>query len=43
MGKAYVNGVYIEVSSDGEFIDQGTEIEIIKINHNKILVKRLKK
>jgi membrane-bound ClpP family serine protease len=43
MGKAYVNGVYVEVSSDGEFIDQNTEIEIIKIDHNKIVVKPLNK
>ena len=41
MGKAYVNGVYVEVSSDGEFIDQNMDIEIIKIDHNKIIVKPL--
>jgi membrane-bound ClpP family serine protease len=41
MGKAYINGVYVEVSSDGEFIDQNTEIEILKIDHNKIVVKPL--
>ncbi len=41
MGKAYINGVYVEVSSEGEFIDQNTEIEIIKIDHKKIIVKPL--
>jgi len=43
MGKAYVNGVYVEVSSEGDFIDPNTEIEIMKINHNKIIVKPIKK
>ncbi len=40
MGKAIINGEYFEVATTGDFIDQHTEIEIIKIDHNKIFVKR---
>lgn len=39
MGKAIINGDYYEVSSIGEFIDQGTEIEVTKVVNNKIKVK----
>jgi membrane-bound ClpP family serine protease len=39
MGKALINGEYYEVKTNGEFIDQDTEIEVVKIDHNKILVK----
>ncbi|MCF8378344.1 MAG: NfeD family protein [Bacteroidales bacterium] len=39
MGKAYLNGEYYEVRSNGELIDEGSEIEVIKINVNKITVK----
>ncbi|MBC8488159.1 MAG: NfeD family protein [Bacteroidetes bacterium] len=39
MGKAMINGEYYEVKSTGEFIDDNTELEIIKIDHNKITVK----
>jgi membrane-bound ClpP family serine protease len=39
MGKAFINGEYYEVRSNGEMIDPGTEIEITKIDVNKITVK----
>ncbi len=42
MGKANFNGKYFEVSSTGDFIDEGKEIVIVKIDHNKIYVKTKK-
>jgi membrane-bound ClpP family serine protease len=39
MGKALFNDEYYEVRSSGDFIDEGTEIIISKIEHNKIFVK----
>ena len=39
-GKAMINGDYYEVHTQSEFVDPGTEIEIIKIDFNKIYVKR---
>ena len=39
MGKAFINDDYYEVRSSGEFIDEGSEIIITKIEHNKIFVK----
>lgn len=41
MGKALFNGEYYEVKTNGEFIDQETEIEVVNIEFNKILVKKL--
>lgn len=41
-GKAVFNQEYYEVHSYGEFIDQNQEIEIVKIEFNKIFVKRKK-
>ena len=40
MGKAEFNGEYYEVNAMGQFIDPGTEIEIVKIEYNKITVKK---
>ncbi len=40
MGKAMINGEFFEVSTNGDFIDQQTEIEVVKIEYNKIIVKR---
>lgn len=40
MGKALINDEFYEVSTNGDFIDQQTEIEVIKIEFNKIIVKR---
>jgi membrane-bound ClpP family serine protease len=39
IGKAFINGDYYEVSTTGEYIDQGTEIVVTKIVNNKIKVK----
>jgi membrane-bound ClpP family serine protease len=40
MGKALINGEFYEVSTNGDFIDQQTDIIVLKIDHNKIIVKR---
>lgn len=40
-GKALINDEYYEVHTQGEFIDQQKEIEVIKIQANKIIVKLL--
>lgn len=41
MGKALINNEYYEVSTSGEVIDPGTEIEVVKIENNKIFVKSI--
>jgi membrane-bound ClpP family serine protease len=41
MGKALIGGEYFEVKTTGEFIDQETEIEVVKTEHNKIIVKKV--
>ena len=38
-GKALFNDEYFEVCTTGEFIDPEIEIEVAKIQHNKIFVK----
>lgn len=38
MGKVKINGEVIEAQSTGAFIDQNTEIKILKILSNKIIV-----
>lgn len=40
MGKALINGEFYEVSTNGDFIDQQTDIIVGKIEYNKIIVKR---
>lgn len=40
MGKAEFAGEFYEVNALGQFIDPGTEIEIVKIENNKITVKK---
>ncbi|MDY0078587.1 MAG: hypothetical protein RBR87_15065 [Bacteroidales bacterium] len=42
-GKALINNVFYEVHSLSEFIDEEQEIEIIKIESNKIFIKTLNK
>ena len=42
MGKAIFQDKYFEVSTNTEFIDQDVEIEIIKIEGKKIIVKQKK-
>lgn len=43
MGKAVFQDKFFEVSALAEFIDENTEIEIIKIAGNKIFIKNLNK
>ncbi|MEN8116031.1 MAG: NfeD family protein [Bacteroidota bacterium] len=43
MGKAKVNGEVVEAQSTGAFIDHNTEIKVIKIVSNKIIVEPFKK
>ncbi len=42
-GKALFGDEYFEVHTYGTFIDQNTEIEVVKIENNKIFVKQAKK
>lgn len=39
MGKAFINNLQVEVHSLGEFIDEEKEVEVVKIQQNKIFVK----
>ena len=39
-GKALIKGEFYEVHTNSDFIDQNKEIVIIKIDHNKIIVKQ---
>ena len=43
MGKAEFENKFVEVDSRGDFIDQGTQVEIIKIDNSKIYIKPFKK
>lgn len=43
MGKIKINGEVVEAQSGGTYIDEHTEIQIIKIHLNKIIVEPLKK
>ncbi|PLX11626.1 MAG: hypothetical protein C0598_07670 [Marinilabiliales bacterium] len=43
MGKALINGEYIEVSAQSEFIDEGTDIEVFKVKGNKVYIKQIQK
>ncbi len=43
MGKVKVNGEVVEAQSTGSFIDHNTEITVLKIESNKIIVEPLKK
>ncbi|MEZ5104145.1 MAG: NfeD family protein [Draconibacterium sp.] len=42
-GKVKVNGEVVEAQSTGSFIDPQTEVKILKIHTNKIIVEPLKK
>ncbi|MCB9261145.1 MAG: hypothetical protein H6607_02060 [Flavobacteriales bacterium] len=41
MGTALLNGKKIEVSSLGEVIDSGAELEVLRVEQNKIFVKQI--
>ena len=38
-GKIFINDNYYEANSAGDFIDQKTTVEVVKIEHNRIVVK----
>jgi membrane-bound ClpP family serine protease len=40
MGKALINNDYCEVTTNGEFVDENEEIIIVKIEGNKIIVRK---
>ncbi|MBN1339445.1 MAG: NfeD family protein [Bacteroidales bacterium] len=42
MGKAFINGEYYEVKTTGEYLEPGTEIEVLRIEQSKITVKSIK-
>ena len=42
-GKVKINGDVVEAQSTGSFIDQQTEVKVIKVLSNKIIVEPLKK
>ncbi len=42
-GKVKVNGEVVEAQSTGSFVDQQTEVTIVKVLSNKIIVEPLKK
>ncbi|HBF89181.1 MAG TPA: hypothetical protein DDX39_11115 [Bacteroidales bacterium] len=42
MGKVMINNEIFEAQSSGEYINQHTEIEVIALSQNKIIVKPLK-
>lgn len=39
IGKALVNGITIEAKSTGQFIDENTDIEVVKVLKSNIIVK----
>ena len=39
MGMVLVNGVAVEASAQGSFLDPNTEVEVIKVERRKIIVK----
>lgn len=41
-GKAQINGEVIEVQSTGKFVDPNTEIQVLEVNTNKVIVEPLK-
>ncbi|WP_320113535.1 NfeD family protein [Draconibacterium orientale] len=42
-GKVKINGETVEAQSTGSFIDHNTEIRVLKIEYNKIIVEPIKK
>jgi membrane-bound ClpP family serine protease len=41
MGKAEIKGEFYEVKTLSQFIDEGSEIEIVKVENSKITVKKI--
>jgi len=42
VGKAEINGHFVEVDARTEFVDEGTPVKVTKIEKNKIFIKPLK-
>lgn len=40
-GNAFIGGIKLEVSTEGEIIEAHQEIEIVKMNQNRIVVRRV--
>jgi membrane-bound ClpP family serine protease len=40
MGTIFINDMYVEAETRNDFIDQNTEIEIIKVLPNRVIVKK---
>lgn len=40
MGKVKINDQYAEASAQGEFIDENTEVTVVKVDGSKIIVKK---
>ena len=40
-GKAHINGKLVDVVSDGDFIDPGTQIEVIEVAGNRVVVRAI--
>ena len=38
-GKAHINGQLVDVVSDGDFIDPGTNIEVVEVAGNRVVVR----
>lgn len=39
-GKAQIDGKFVDVVSDGPFIEQGTAIEVLEVNGNRVVVRQ---
>ncbi len=40
MGKILINGATVEAKTNGEFIDENTEVNIVEVNKTNVLVKK---
>jgi membrane-bound serine protease (ClpP class) len=38
-GKAEIDGRYVDVVSDGPFLNEGTTIEVVRVSGNRIVVR----
>lgn len=42
MGNAFINGTSLEVMTNGDFINEKTEIQVIKVDGSKVYIKEIK-
>jgi membrane-bound serine protease (ClpP class) len=40
-GKAHINGKLVDVVSDGGFIDPGTQVEVVEVAGNRVVVRAI--